>query len=333
MAITRFRDELLVEIRSLVKNAKNKAFVEVNTVILKTYWEIGRQISLKEVDESLDIQSSRELLNELSKKLTLEFGKGYSRSNLTYMRLFFLEFKTGVTLSHQLSWSHYIELLKVDNELERQFYKNQSISESWSVRELRRQRNSALFQRLALSKDKDGIMKLALEGQIIESETDLIKDPYVLEFLNLPEENTYSESDLEKRIIENLQKFLLEMGKGFAFIANQYRVTLNNRHYKVDLVFYHRILKCFVLIDLKIGEAKHSDIGQINMYLNYFKEEQNEDDDNEPIGIILAAAKDEIMVKYATGGLSNKVFVSKYQTYLPDQEELTSRVRKLINEK
>ena len=259
-------------------------------------------------------------------------GKGYNRSNLTYMRLFYLKYSNGVTLSHQQSWSHYIEFLKIDDDLERGFYEKQSILEKWSVRELRRQKDSALFQRLALSKDKEGILKLSQQGQIISNEEDLVKDPYILEFLGLPEQSRYTEKQLESKIIENLQKFLLELGKGFAFIGSQYRITLNNTHFYVDLVFYHRILKCFVIIDLKIGEVKHTDIGQMNMYLNYFKEEENVENDNPPIGIILVAGKDEIMVKYATGGLSNKLFVSKYQTYLPEKDLLQARVRKILDE-
>jgi len=281
----------------------------------------------------MDNKSNRELIIDLSKELTLQLGKGYNRSNLTYMRLFYLEYLSGVTLSHQMSWSHYIELLKVEDKLERKFYENQTIQEKWSVRELRRQKDSALFQRLALSKDKDGILNLARKGQTFEKEEDIIKDPYVLEFLDLPEKSIYSEKQLEKRIIDNLQSFLLELGKGFAFISNQYRITLNNTHFYVDMVFYHRILKCFVLIDLKIREAKHHDVGQMNMYLNYFKEEENMKDDNPPIGIILTTGKDDVMIEYATGGLSNKVFISKYQTYLPEKELLEEKVRKIINEK
>lgn len=248
------------------------------------------------------------------------------------MRLFFLKYPNGVTVSHQQSWSHYIEFLKIDDDLERGFYENQSILENWSVRELRRQKESALFQRIALSKDKEGILRLSQKGQIIDNEKDLVKDPYVLEFLGLPEESRYTEKQLESKIIDNLQKFLLELGKGFAFVGNQYRISLNNTHFYVDLVFYHRILKCFVIIDLKIGEVKHTDVGQMNMYLNYFKEEESIENDNAPIGIILAASKDEIMVRYATGGLSNNVFVSKYQTYLPEKDLLQERVRKILKD-
>lgn len=336
MAIRKYNNELeslINEIKQLVGGSKRKIIRDINNEIISIYWEIGKLILEKEKSVGVDNKSNRELIKDLSKELTVQLGKGYNRSNLTYMRLFYLEYSSGVTLSHQLSWSHYIELLKIDESLERNFYQHQAINENWSVRELRRQKDSALFQRLALSKDKDGILKLSKKGQTFEKEEDIIKDPYILEFLNLPEESIYSEKQLEKRIIDNLQNFLLELGKGFAFIANQYRITLNNNHFYVDMVFYHRILKCFVLVDLKIREAKHHDIGQMNMYLNYFKEEENVVDDNPPIGIILTTGKDEVMIEYATGGLSNKVFISKYQTYLPKKELLEERVRKIIEGK
>lgn len=222
----------------------------------------------------------------------------------------------------KLTWSHYCELLSVSDDLARSFYEKQCIKENWSVRELKRQINSMLFERLALTKNKTEILKLAKHGQTIESDKDIVKDPYFLEFLGIPENHTYSEKEFEQKIIDNLQMFLLELGKGFAFIQRQFRITLNNTHFYIDLVFYHRILKCFVLIDLKIGKVDHSDIGQMNMYLNYFKNEENTESDNPPIGIILAADKDEIMVEYALGGISNKLFVSKYKIYLPNKLQL-----------
>ena len=333
MSIKKYKPELK-ELAESIKVLVNEKRKEINRTfsnkMISTYWDIGKLIIERETKSNINQQSSRALILELSKILSLQIGKGFNRSNLTYMRLFYLKYPNGVTVSHQLSWSHYIELLKIDDDLEKGFYEKQSIIEKWSVRELRRQKDSALFQRLALSKDKEGILKLSQKGQIVDKEEDLLKDPYVLEFLELPEQIRYSEKQLEAKIIENLQKFLLELGKGFAFLGNQYRISLNNTHFYVDLVFYHRILKCFILIDLKIGEVKHTDIGQMNMYLNYFKEEENVENDNPPIGIILAASKDEIMVRYATGGLSNKVFVSKYQTYLPDKNLLQERVRKII---
>ena len=274
--------------------------------ILAIYWNIGKLIHEKEVQNKLSERSSSGLLLELSKILTLRLGRGYHRSNLAYMRQFYLKYPKGISETTHQSWSHLIEFLKIDDPLERSFYEQQSLRENWSVRELRRQKDSALFQRLALSRDKKGILELARHGQVIREGTDLIKDPYILEFLGLPERERYTERELETRITEQLKDFLLELGKGFAFMGSQYRITLNNTHFYIDLLFYHRILKCFIAIDLKIGEVKHTDIGQMNMYLNYFKEEENEESDNPPIGIILVAGKDEIMVRYATGGLSNQ---------------------------
>ena len=199
------------------------------------------------------------------------------------------------------------------------------------MRELQRQKDTALFERIALSKDHKGVMTLAQKGQIIETEADIARDPYVLEFLNITEKYRYTERHLEQKIIDNLQSFILELGKGFAFVGRQFRVTLDNTHYRVDLVFYHRILKCFVLFDLKVREVKHHDIGQMNLYLNYFEAEQNVEGDNPPIGIILTKHKGEVMVEYATRGISNKILVSKYQLYLPDKKVLQKKVRELLD--
>ena len=248
------------------------------------------------------------------------------------MRLLYLRYPKSETLSHQLSWSHYFELLKIESDLERSFYLQQSIKENWSVRELKRNKTSALFQRLALSRNKKGILSLAQKGQVIKKDSDIIKDPYVLEFLNIPEQKKYTEKQLEQKIIDNLQLFLLELGKGFAFIGRQYRITLNNKHYYIDLVFYHRILKCFVLFDLKINEVEHYDIGQMNMYLNYFRTELNVQGDKPPIGILLATEKEDVMVEYAIGGITNKIFVSKYQLYLPDKKLLQRRVKDILGQ-
>jgi predicted nuclease of restriction endonuclease-like (RecB) superfamily len=347
-------NDLLKEIRQLVELARHNVLRNINTELLLTYWNVGRLIVDKEHSEQYDETSVRNMLLDISKELTRDLGKGFSRSQLTYMRLFFLRFpifqtsgKSGVTLSHQkkatkttgltvsnqLSWSHYYELLKCSDEMEIGFYQQTAINESWSVRELRRQMDTALFERIALSKNAKGVMKLAFKGQIIESETDIAKDPYVLEFLNIPEHHSYTEKHLEQKIIDNLQKFILELGKGFAFIARQFRITLNNKHYRVDLVFYHRILKCFVLIDLKIKAVEHNDIGQMNLYLNYFETEQNVEGDNQPIGIILSKHKDDVIVEYAIRGITNKIFVSKYQLYLPDKKLLKRKVKELLDKK
>jgi predicted nuclease of restriction endonuclease-like (RecB) superfamily len=225
-----------------------------------------------------------------------------------------------------------VELLKVEDDLERSFYEKQSLLEKWSFRELKRQKKASLYLRLAASKDKEGILKLAQEGQLVEKPTDLLREPYVSEFLKIPEPYHLSESELEKRLIEHLQHFLLELGKGFALIRRQYRITLSNRHHYVDLVFYHRILKCFVLIDLKKEEASYEHVGQMNMYLGYFENEENTTGDNPPIGIVLAREKDDLLIKYALHGISTQLFVNKYQLYLPDKEELKKEVAKIYTE-
>jgi predicted nuclease of restriction endonuclease-like (RecB) superfamily len=231
-----------------------------------------------------------------------------------------------------LSWSHYVEILKADNDLEISFYTRQCEKEHWSVRELKRQMKSMLFHRLALSKDKEGVLEIAQKGTEIQQPEDLIKDPYVFEFLGLPSQERVLEGELEQRLIQNLELFLLELGKGFAFVGRQYKITLANRHFYVDLVFYHRILKCFVLIDLKRGEIEHNDIGQMNMYLNYFTKEENTEGDNPPIGIVLGAYHDRVMVEYATANMTNNLFVSKYQLYLPDRQQLQRELERLLSD-
>lgn len=264
--------------------------------------------------------------------MTTEFGKGFSRSNLIYIRKFYLLFPKSETLSHLLSWSHYFEILKAEDQFEINFYVKQCEKEHWSVRELKRQMKSMLFHRIALSKNKKAVIELSGRGNEIKMATDIIKDPYVFEFLGLKENELILEHELEEKLITNLQKVLLELGKGFAFISRQYRISIGNRHFFVDLVFYHRILKCFVLIDLKRGEIEHTDIGQMNLYLNYFRKEENTNDDNEPIGIVLGAYKDQILIEYATENISNKLFVSKYQLYLPDKEVLEEELKNILYE-
>ncbi|MBU0460507.1 DUF1016 family protein [Patescibacteria group bacterium] len=324
-------EQLIKNIGILLEEARKKVYTQINQILVKTYWEIGRNVVEFEQKGKEKAEYGSELLVKLSRDLKLKYGKGFSRSNLVYMRLFYLKYRKSETLSHQLSWSHYFELLKIDNDLERSFYEKQCLKDKWSVRELKRQKNSALFERIALSKNKKEVLKLAEQGHVIERGADVVKDPYVLEFLGIPEDYKYSEKELEQKVIDNLQKFLLELGKGFTFVARQFRISLGNKHYYVDLVFYHRILKCFVLIDLKINEVTHADVGQMNMYLNYFKKEEMSEDDHEPIGIILTKEKEKIVVEYALGGISNKLFVSKYKLYLPDKKELEEKVRKIIN--
>jgi len=322
--------ELLDNIGSTLQKARENAIKAINTELVKANWEIGRHIVEFEQHgkEKADYGSS--LLTSLAKDLKTRFGKGFSKSNIYLCRQFYIKYQKFQTVSGKLSWSHYAELLTVSDDLARSFYEKQSINESWTFREMKRQIDSALFERLALSKDKKGVLKLAEKGQII-STSSIIKDPYVFEFLNLSKDAIIKERGLEKKLIDNLQQFLLELGKGFSFVARQFKITVDNEHLFIDLVFYHRILKCFVLIDLKTKKVKHQDIGQMNLYLNYFKEEENTEGDNEPIGIIIAADKHEFLVKYAMGGISNKIFVSKYQLYLPDRKVLEDKVKEILD--
>ncbi|MGC8943896.1 MAG: PDDEXK nuclease domain-containing protein [Caldisericia bacterium] len=326
-------NQLVNSIGELLESARKKAARTINTILVETYWKIGKRIVEYEQKGEQKAEYGSELLTQLSKDLSVKYGRGFSKSNVYLMRLLYIKYPKFQTLSGKLSWSHYAELLSVSDDLARSFYEKQCINENWSVRELKRQINSMLFERIALSKDKKGILRIAKKGQIIKKDDDIIKDPYILEFLGIPEEYQYTEKELEQKIINNLQMFLLELGKGFAFVAHQYRITLDNNHFYVDLVFYHTILKCYVLIDLKVGKITHQDVGQMNMYLNYFKSEINSENDNLPIGIILAAEKNNILVEYAMGGITNKLFVSRYKLYLPNKKELKQRLEYLLQKR
>lgn len=323
---------LLNQISNIYLQGQKKASIAVNTNLVNTYWHIGQYIVEFEQEGSAKAEYGKGLLQDLSKDLALTHGKGFSLSNVKRMRQFYLVYPIGAELPHQLSWTHLVELLKIDDPLERSFYQNQILIERWSTTELIRQKKSSLFLRLAASKDKEGILQLARQGQMVQKPVDLTREPYILDFLKIPEPYHLSETELESRIIEHLQHFLLELGKGFAFIGRQYRITLGNRNHYVDLVFYHRILKCFVLIDLKKEEAGYEDVGQMNMYLGYFENEENTEGDNPPVGIVLAKEKDDLLIKYAMHNISSQLFVSKYQLYLPDKEELKAVILKTIEE-
>ncbi len=323
---------LIQKISSILKNNQLKAYQAVNTILVETYWYIGKYIVDFEQDGKQKAIYGNELLSTISKDLKTQYGKGFSKSNLYLMRQLYLKFPIFQTVSGKLSWSHYAEILSVSNDLAFKFYLNQCEQEKWSVRELKRQIDSGLFERIALSKDKKGVLSLAQEGQNISQPEDIIKNPYIFEFLNLPEKQNWLEKDLEDALVNKLGQFLLELGKGFAFVGKQYRITLDNTHFYIDLVFYHRILKCFVLIDLKKGRVNHQDIGQMNLYLNYFKAEESTEGDNPPIGIVLGADKNDILVEYATAGITNQLFVSKYQLYLPNKEQLQKEVELLLND-
>lgn len=325
-------NELADSIANLVNTAKSQLTQTINTTLVATYWNIGKYIVEFEQQGNRKAQYGTALLSSLAKLLRAKLGKGYSHPNLNNMRKFYLCYPIFQTVSEKLSWSHICELITIDDELERSFYEKECIASRWNVRSLRRQMDSALYLRLAASKDKENILQLSQKGISIQKPEDIIKDTYILEFLGLPEKQRYSEQDLEQRLIDNLQTFLLELGKGFTFVGRQYPLSINNHHYYIDLVFYHRILKCFVLIDLKKNAVRHKDIGQMNMYMGYFAKEENSFDDNPPIGIILTRTKDELMVEYATYGMDSQLFVSKYELYLPNKEELKRLVDGLMTD-
>jgi predicted nuclease of restriction endonuclease-like (RecB) superfamily len=334
-SILQTSDSEYVRLVSLIsgvwEKAREKAAFAVNTELLEANWQTGRYIVEFEQGGNTKARYGEQLLINLAKDLTRLRGRGFSRSNLIYMRKLYLTFPKSETLSHQLTWSHYFELLKCDDPLEIQFYMKECIKEGWKVRELKRQINSSLFQRLALSTDKEGVLALVKEGHQVMNASDIIRDPYVLEFTGLPQQKRYKETDLEKALKTNMEKFLLELGRGFAFIGRQYIIPIGSRRFKVDLVFYHAILKCYVLIDLKRAEIKHSDIGQMNLYLNYFKNEICQPDDNPPVGIVLGARKDELLMEYALQGIDNQLFAARYQLYLPNREELQLQLDRLLD--
>lgn len=328
--------QLVQQISDTYTQGRVQAVQAVNAQLVQTYWQVGRHIVEFEQAGQMRAEYGKALIDTLAADLGLRHGKGFSRSNLIRFRQFYLAYpglaEKSATLSHQLTWSHIVELLKIDDPLERGFYEQQALRERWSVRELVRQKESSLFLRLAASQDKAGILQLAAQGQVVEQPADLLREPYVFEFLKIPEPYQVSETQLETLLCDHLQPFLLELGKGFTFVGRQYRVTINGTHHRVDLVFYHRILRCFVLIDLKLGEVQHHDIGQMNLYLGYFANEENVEGDNPPVGIILSRQKDELLVEYATYGMSSQLFVQKYQLYLPDREALRRELEETLRE-
>ena len=324
--------ELIHQVGVALEDGRNRAFSAVNNAMVVTYWKIGQYIVEFEQNGNVKADYGSDMLNRLSQDLTVRYGNGFSRSNVHYMRKLYMLYPKVQTLSELLSWSHYVELLKIDDPLERSFYEKEAESEHWGVRELKRQMKSMLFHRLALSTEKHAVLHLAQEGQIIEKPEDVIKDPYDFEFTGLPQLPVYKEGDLEEALCNNLSTFLLELGKGFTFEGRQKPIHIGGRLFKVDLVFYHRILKCFVLIDLKRGEVTHEDVGQMNFYLNYYREEMNTPGDTEPIGIILGAYKDKLVMQYALQNITNQLFVTKYQLYLPDREQLEAEFQRFMGD-
>lgn len=323
------------EIKQILLTARERVVKTVNNELLLAYWNIGKIVVENEQSGSEKAEYEKQLLKQLSKELTRELGKGFSVSNLQYMRRFYLEYQKQQTLSVKLSWSHYCELLNVSDKNARAFYEQESLNSNWSVRELKRQIDTSLFERMLLSEgntNKKQILELAKQGITYAKPNDILKDPYVFEFLSIPENKPMLEKDLEKALIIKIEKFLLELGRGFMFVGSQQRITLGNTHYYVDMVFYNKVLKAYVLIDLKMGSLKPENIGQMNMYVNYYANEVNDEGDEKPIGIILCADTSEIVAEYALGGLENQIFASKYVYYIPDKDELIRQVQDVIKD-
>ena len=324
------KKDIYQEIHDLLHKARQNIISNVNYTMTKTYFLIGKRIVEEEQDGNKRAEYGKNLIKTLSKKLTKEFGKGFSETNLEQMRKFFKVYGISQTLSEEfrLSWSHYLILMRMEDIDARNFYEIEAFENNWSLRELKRQVNSSLYERLVLSKNKEKVKELAVKGQIIEKARDIIKDPYILEFLGLDERSDYSENKLETKIIDKLEMFLLELGKGFTFVGRQVRFTFDERHFRVDLVFYNRLLKCFVLIDLKIGEVTHQDLGQMQMYVNYYDRHVKLPDENDTIGIIICKDKNDTLVKLTLPKDNNQIFASRYTTILPSLDEF----KKIIEE-
>lgn len=318
---------LINNISSLLEQGRKQAVQAVNNVLVQTYWQIGKQIVEYEQKGKIRAEYGSNLLKQLSNDLTKKYERGFSVDNLENMRRFYLLFPKSEPAARKLSWTHHCLIMRIENPNARGFYLIESEKENWSKRELQRQINSLLYERLCLSKDKNKVKQLALKGQLIERPVDIIKDPYVLEFLDLEDKNSYHEKDLEKALLDKLQKFILELGKGFSLVARQKRITVDNEHYYIDLVFYNYLLKCFFLVDLKVGKLTHQDIGQMDFYIRYFEEEIKQETDNATIGLILCSSKSKTMVRYTLLKNSNNMFASKYKLYLPTEKELREGLR------
>lgn len=315
------------QIKRILSEARNKVYQTANFAMVEAYWNIGKSIVEQQGGEEKAEYGVR-LIAELSKQMSTDFGKGFTVANLKNMRQFYLTFPKSYALRSELSWTHYRLLMRVENKNARRFYIEEAIKSNWSTRQLERQINSFFYERLLSSQNKE---KVSEEIQKLESAKvpeDIIRDPYVLEFLGLNPKDDFYESDLEEALITHLQKFLLELGRGFSFVARQKRITFDGRHFRIDLVFYNYILKCFVLIDLKIGDLTHQDLGQMQMYVHYYERELMNKGDNPPIGIVLCADKSESIVKYTLPENETQIFASKYKLYLPSEEELSRELQR-----
>lgn len=348
--------DLMARIRNIWEASRQQAMRSVNSAHVCANWLIGKQIIEAEQGGEQRAAYGKALLKSLAQQLTNEYGSGFSVSALQYMRAFFLAYPQLIEIQHAvrvisvgittpaqeadwkpgklhtgLSWTHYRILLKVERQEARQFYEIETIRSGWSARQLERQINSLLFDRLLKSRDKDGVMQLANQGLLATHPLDVIKDPYILEFLDLPEVNQWQESQLEQALLSQLQDFLLELGSGFAFVGRQVRLTLDGDHFYPDMVFYHVKLKCYVVIDLKLNKLGHADLGQMQLYVNYYDQEVATSDDNPTIGLILCSEKNDAVVRYVLGEHNQQIFASRYQLHLPTEEQLQQELRRELD--
>lgn len=317
--------KLYNEIKSVLELARSKAYSAANFAMVEAYWNIGKMI-VEEQDGNKRAEYGTGLLKDLSKQLTNDYGRGFTVANLKNMRQFYLKFQNGYALRSELSWTHFRLIMRVENEKARQFYVDECLKSNWSTRQLERQINSFFYERLLSSHDKEAVSKEVFELEPNITPQDIIRDPYVLEFLGLTQTPNLYEKDIEQGLIDHLQKFLLELGRGFSFVARQKRISFDGEHFFIDLVFYNYILKCFVIIDLKIGKLTHQDLGQMQMYVNYYNRELTNEGDNPPIGIVLCADKSDSVVKYTLSEENTQIFASKYKLYLPTEEELKREI-------
>lgn len=321
-------NDLYQRVKEILDKARTAVYYTANFEMVKAYWNIGREIVEEEQSGRNRANYGKHLIEEISNRLTEEYGKGFDRSNIWNMRQFYQTYPIFDAVRRELSWTHYRLLMRVEKENAREFYMTEAIEGNWSTRQLARQINSLFFERTLMSKDKKGMLK---DGRATKEKMQpghIIKDPYVLEFLNIKENEKVAERELESALIDKLQHFLLELGKGFSFVGRQYRITTETKHFYIDLVFYNYILKCFLLIDLKTGELTHQDIGQIDFYVRLFEDQVKREDDNPTIGLILCTEKDRTIVRYSLLNESKQIFASKYQTYLPTEKQLEEEIRR-----
>ena len=321
-ALTPTAQETMARIREWIAEARRGILSYVNVAMLQAYWNVGREIVEEEQRGSQRADYGTRLLETLAGQLTAEFGAGFDVSNLRTMRLVYLAFPIQDALRPELSWTHYRLLCRVANADARQFYLREAIAARWSTRQLERQIHSFLYERMAASRDTEGVRLLAEQGAEPFQPAHLLRDPFVLEFTGLPERGQWQESDLEQALMDRLQNFLLELGRDLHFVARQKRITLDGDHFYIDLVFYHRILRCFVLIDLKTGRLTQEDIGQMLLYVGYYEAEETRPDENPPVGILLGAGRNEAAVRYTLGERAKQVFAARYQLFLPTEEEM-----------